>query len=43
MGGVLLASAAVMAATPWSPRAVVQVTVNARCAGPNTTEITVSP
>lgn len=43
MGGVLLAAAAVMAATPWSSRATVRVTVNARCAGPNTTEVTVSP
>jgi hypothetical protein len=43
MGGVLLASAAVMAAAPFSSRAVVQVTVNARSAGPNNTENTVSP
>lgn len=33
-----------LAITPWlKPRAVVQVTVSARCAGPNNTEITVSP
>ena len=43
VGGVLVASTIVLAATPWSSRATVRVTVSARCAGPNSTEITVSP
>jgi hypothetical protein len=43
VGGVLVASTIVLAATPWSSRATVQVTVTARCAGPNSTEITVRP
>jgi hypothetical protein len=41
--GTMVAAAAVMAAMPLASRAVVQVTVNARCAGQNNTEITVSP
>jgi hypothetical protein len=43
VGALLLASAVVLAAKPWPSRATVQVTVNARCAGPNSTEVTVSP
>jgi hypothetical protein len=41
---VLLAvSAPLLVAWRNTPRAIVQVTVNARCAGPNNTEVTVSP
>ncbi len=43
VGGSLLALAVVLAAKPWPSRATVQVTVSARCAGPNSTEVTVSP
>ncbi len=43
VGALLLATALVLAAKPWPSRATVQVTVSARCAGPNSTEITVSP
>lgn len=43
VGGLLLTLAMVLAAKPWPSRAAVQVTVSARCAGPNSTEITVSP
>lgn len=43
VGGLLLAMSLALAAKPWPSRATVQVTVSARCAGPNSTEVTVSP
>ncbi len=41
--GTAVAAVLLLGAARWPQAAVVTVTVNARCAGPNTTQITVQP